>query len=145
MLFSLPQSCEELCPPGSHGAQCELRCPCQNGGVCHHITGECSCPAGWMVGTAHPHPGLGIGYSLFTVSADVSQPGSNNLQTGTTFAGCAQHLHSLGPATFPGRIPKTSGCGTWGQGLLVALALQGEWLGLIILEGCSSLGGSVIL
>uniref|UniRef100_A0A672U6S9 EGF-like domain-containing protein n=1 Tax=Strigops habroptila TaxID=2489341 RepID=A0A672U6S9_STRHB len=37
----------ERCPPGSHGAQCELRCPCQNGGVCHHITGECSCPPGW--------------------------------------------------------------------------------------------------
>ncbi|CAH2274471.1 multiple epidermal growth factor-like domains 11 isoform X1, partial [Pelobates cultripes] len=39
--------CEELCPPGSHGALCELRCPCQNGGVCHHVTGECACPAGW--------------------------------------------------------------------------------------------------
>lgn len=46
---SLQHSCEERCPPGSHGAQCELRCPCQNGGICHHITGECSCPAGWMV------------------------------------------------------------------------------------------------
>ncbi|KAF3848711.1 hypothetical protein F7725_015208 [Dissostichus mawsoni] len=36
----------ELCK--SQESQCEERCPCQNGGVCHHVTGECSCPAGWM-------------------------------------------------------------------------------------------------
>ncbi|KAG5834122.1 hypothetical protein ANANG_G00258020 [Anguilla anguilla] len=41
-------TCEERCPPGKHGRQCEERCPCQNGGVCHHVTGECACPAGWM-------------------------------------------------------------------------------------------------
>lgn len=46
---SVPSSCEEPCPPGKHGSQCEHRCPCQNGGMCHHVTGECSCPAGWMV------------------------------------------------------------------------------------------------
>ncbi|EPY81719.1 multiple epidermal growth factor-like domains protein 11 isoform 1 precursor [Camelus ferus] len=44
---ALDWGCEELCPPGSHGAHCELRCPCQNGGTCHHITGECACPPGW--------------------------------------------------------------------------------------------------
>lgn len=49
VLFFHPFSCEDLCPPGKHGPQCEERCPCQNGGVCHHVTGECSCPAGWMV------------------------------------------------------------------------------------------------
>lgn len=42
-------SCGERCPSGSHGPQCEQRCPCQNGGTCHHITGDCSCPAGWTV------------------------------------------------------------------------------------------------
>ncbi|KAL7988821.1 hypothetical protein Chor_007740, partial [Crotalus horridus] len=41
--------CEDLCPPDKHGPQCEERCPCQNGGVCHHVTGECACPPGWMV------------------------------------------------------------------------------------------------
>lgn len=49
ILFLSLCSCEDLCPPGKHGQQCEERCPCQNGGVCHHVTGECSCPAGWMV------------------------------------------------------------------------------------------------
>lgn len=43
-------SCGERCPSGSHGPQCEQRCPCQNRGTCHHITGDCSCPAGWTVG-----------------------------------------------------------------------------------------------
>lgn len=43
-------SCGERCPSGSHGPHCEQSCPCQNGGTCHHITGDCSCPAGWTVG-----------------------------------------------------------------------------------------------
>lgn len=48
-LFLYYGSCGVRCPSGSHGTQCEQRCPCQNGGTCHHITGECSCPAGWTV------------------------------------------------------------------------------------------------
>lgn len=48
-----PSSCEEPCPPGKHGSLCEQRCPCQNGGACHHVTGECSCPAGWVVRHLH--------------------------------------------------------------------------------------------
>lgn len=42
-------SCEDPCPPGKHGSMCEQRCSCQNGGTCHHVTGECCCPPGWMV------------------------------------------------------------------------------------------------
>lgn len=48
-LFLFYGSCGVRCPSGSHGTQCEQRCPCQNGGTCHHITGECACPAGWTV------------------------------------------------------------------------------------------------
>lgn len=51
-------SCGERCPSGSHGPQCEQRCPCQNGGTCHHITGDCSCPAGWTVGHTSKRKGL---------------------------------------------------------------------------------------
>ena len=32
---------------GSHGADCSLLCTCVNGGVCHHVTGSCDCPAGF--------------------------------------------------------------------------------------------------
>ena len=49
-LLTCGDSCGERCPSGSHGPQCEQRCPCQNGGMCHHITGDCSCPTGWTVG-----------------------------------------------------------------------------------------------
>lgn len=57
-------SCEDLCPPGKHGPQCEQRCPCQNGGVCHHVTGECSCPPGWLVSSLPPFPKSHVlGYS----------------------------------------------------------------------------------
>lgn len=61
LLYSCGGSCGERCPSGSHGPQCEQRCPCQNGGMCHHITGECSCPAGWMVGHTGEQRGGGRG------------------------------------------------------------------------------------
>lgn len=57
-------SCEEPCPPGKHGSLCEQRCPCQNGGTCHHVTGACSCPAGWMV-RPDPDPSVGGSVSRF--------------------------------------------------------------------------------
>ncbi|XP_077548334.1 receptor-type tyrosine-protein phosphatase T-like [Haemaphysalis longicornis] len=36
------------CPHGIYGPSCNLTCPvCQNGGVCHDITGTCICPPGF--------------------------------------------------------------------------------------------------
>lgn len=34
------------------------------------------------------------------------------------------------------------GCGTWGQGSVVATAVPGQWLGTVILEGFSHLKNS---
>ncbi|XP_077549271.1 uncharacterized protein LOC144162556 isoform X1 [Haemaphysalis longicornis] len=37
------------CPHGIYGPSCNLKCPvCQNGGVCHDITGACICPPGFQ-------------------------------------------------------------------------------------------------
>lgn len=36
------------CRDGIYGPECNYRCPiCQNGGVCHDITGQCICPPGF--------------------------------------------------------------------------------------------------
>ncbi|XP_077550273.1 receptor-type tyrosine-protein phosphatase T-like isoform X2 [Haemaphysalis longicornis] len=36
------------CQGGAYGSECKKRCPlCQNGGVCHDITGACICPPGF--------------------------------------------------------------------------------------------------
>lgn len=37
------------------------------------------------------------------------------------------------------------GCGTWGHGLLVAMAVVGEWLDLMILEDFPNYNDSVML
>ncbi|XP_077549267.1 receptor-type tyrosine-protein phosphatase kappa-like isoform X2 [Haemaphysalis longicornis] len=37
------------CPHGIYGPSCNISCPvCQNGGVCHDITGACICPPGFQ-------------------------------------------------------------------------------------------------
>ncbi|XP_075740234.1 receptor-type tyrosine-protein phosphatase T-like isoform X2 [Rhipicephalus microplus] len=37
------------CFGGTYGQDCSLVCPkCENGGVCHDITGQCICPPGFM-------------------------------------------------------------------------------------------------
>ncbi|XP_040357320.1 receptor-type tyrosine-protein phosphatase kappa isoform X3 [Ixodes scapularis] len=37
-----------VCRAGLYGPSCNFRCPsCQNGGVCHDITGDCICPPGF--------------------------------------------------------------------------------------------------
>ncbi|XP_077499450.1 receptor-type tyrosine-protein phosphatase mu-like isoform X2 [Amblyomma americanum] len=36
------------CPRAYYGSKCNYQCPfCQNGGVCHDITGQCICPPGF--------------------------------------------------------------------------------------------------
>ena len=42
-------SCDEPCPPGTHGSDCKSSCQCQNGGTCHPVHGQCYCPRGWTV------------------------------------------------------------------------------------------------
>ncbi|CAG2104937.1 unnamed protein product [Medioppia subpectinata] len=39
--------CHRQCAPPSFGANCNEVCDCHNGALCHHITGECLCDAGW--------------------------------------------------------------------------------------------------
>lgn len=35
------------CPEGSFGPSCESSCQCQNGAACDHVSGACTCTAGW--------------------------------------------------------------------------------------------------
>ena len=39
--------CQEDCPVGSFGPQCNQTCACQNGAKCHHINGACLCETGF--------------------------------------------------------------------------------------------------
>lgn len=36
------------CPQGFYGLDCQEKCLCLNGGSCDHVSGVCSCPAGWI-------------------------------------------------------------------------------------------------
>jgi hypothetical protein len=47
LLFLPGQQCNIKCAYGTYGQNCLERCKCQNGGNCDHISGACSCPAGW--------------------------------------------------------------------------------------------------
>lgn len=35
------------CPEGSFGPSCKHSCQCQNGAACDHVSGACTCSAGW--------------------------------------------------------------------------------------------------
>lgn len=37
----------EACRTGFHGLGCKQECQCPLGDPCHHVSGECSCPAGF--------------------------------------------------------------------------------------------------
>lgn len=36
------------CLPGMYGKGCMERCSCPQGTSCHHVSGECGCPPGFM-------------------------------------------------------------------------------------------------
>ncbi len=36
------------CPEGHYGAECKLACECENGAECDHVSGACTCTAGWV-------------------------------------------------------------------------------------------------
>uniref|UniRef100_A0A8D3EBW1 Multiple EGF-like-domains 6b n=1 Tax=Scophthalmus maximus TaxID=52904 RepID=A0A8D3EBW1_SCOMX len=40
--------CVSACPQGFYGLDCQEKCLCLNGGSCDHVSGVCSCPAGWI-------------------------------------------------------------------------------------------------
>lgn len=40
--------CVSACPQGFFGLDCQEKCLCLNGGSCDHVSGVCSCPAGWI-------------------------------------------------------------------------------------------------
>lgn len=61
------------CPEGSFGPSCESSCQCQNGAACDHVSGACTCTAGWTGtfcerGTAAPPVPSGFIESLFCFS-----------------------------------------------------------------------------
>lgn len=41
------------CPQGRFGEQCSQTCECQNGARCDHVSGRCSCTAGWTGAICH--------------------------------------------------------------------------------------------
>lgn len=41
-LFCVPE-----CPAGRFGANCQLKCKCQNNGTCDGVTGTCQCGPGY--------------------------------------------------------------------------------------------------
>lgn len=41
------EKCENKCSSDRFGLNCTEICRCKNGGNCHHISGECSCAAGF--------------------------------------------------------------------------------------------------
>ncbi len=39
--------CVSACVSGRFGVGCEGWCECDHGAPCHHVSGQCLCPAGW--------------------------------------------------------------------------------------------------
>ncbi|KAK8730156.1 hypothetical protein OTU49_008116, partial [Cherax quadricarinatus] len=39
-------TCSLTCPSGTYGPDCNQVCRCENGGTCHPVSGNCSCPPG---------------------------------------------------------------------------------------------------
>lgn len=90
------------CLPGSYGTDCEQRCSCPQGTSCHHITGECGCPPGFM--------GNGCEQS----------EGRRNTQLRLLTKGCSQQHHLLPlsaclPGTFGHKCNQVCQCSETNQ------------------------------
>jgi hypothetical protein len=53
------------CPPNTYGVGCQP-CSCRSFQLCHIITGECQCPAGWK-GDACQFPLTANGPGLYSI------------------------------------------------------------------------------
>lgn len=40
--------CSNPCPPGKYGQDCNQVCFCQNNSTCDSVSGNCTCPSGYI-------------------------------------------------------------------------------------------------
>ncbi|KAL3197361.1 hypothetical protein MRX96_044934 [Rhipicephalus microplus] len=40
--------CNELCPVGTYGLNCQSKCKCKHGAACNPVTGQCTCSPGYL-------------------------------------------------------------------------------------------------
>ncbi|NXC55696.1 PEAR1 protein, partial [Aleadryas rufinucha] len=69
-----PCRCQERCPEGRYGQDCQESCDCANGGQCFHVDGGCLCEAGFQGSRCeerHCLPGL---YGLHCQSRCLCHP-----------------------------------------------------------------------
>lgn len=100
IVLSIGKRCEEECPPGRYGAGCAQLCACSSElDVCDHITGECSCRAGfqgqrWVFINIVFQPVLEV-FVLRPVNSPVMQMTTSRLDAMQHWSETAQHQQSV--------------------------------------------------